>query len=344
MAILRARPGHEVKLGEKVYTANEHGLVLVQADEAQVLRAHGFLPVLNTNEVRDPTPNDDGNSGHGIGSTWNNRVAQTAFVCLDSSPLKAVWKDVASREEAFDLLKIQLPPAESPATPEGGNAGGDADQPSAAISDPTLDGGGLIGSGNAPSEYELEDGNKVQLGLVVAEAHKRSGVSVAVWNGLPDEQRDHLINLVAEELPLKKPDSSQAEEQGGQQEKPAESPTPAPAAEETKPATDAGPAPHADAGAADQPKAADADQVGSDHAPQNGEAPAAEASTDAASDKTLEERVLDAALTLDHDEDAHWTKDGLPNVNVLAEKVSAHLTRALVTQVLGEDFKRKTTT
>lgn len=370
MTILRARPGQEVKLGEKVYTANEQGLVLVQPDEVQVLRAHGFAPVLNTNEVRDPQPTDDGNSGHSVGSTWNNRVADTSFACVNSSPLAAEWKKVATREEAFALFGIKLPPAESPATPDGGNAEGDADQPSAAISDPENDGGGLVGSSTAPSTYLLEGGNTVQLGQVVAEAHKRSGLSVADWNALDQEERDTRIQLVVDDLPLAKTDSSQAETQGGQQEKPAESPTPAPAAdtdsppaekpepsaeagetnpppaqeaqggEETKPAPDAGPAPHANAGDADQPKAADAEQVSSDPAPQEGEAPAAPASTDAP-EKSLEEKILDAALTLDPKEDAHWTKAGLPNVNVLQEKLSTSLTRDQVTAVLGANFTRE---
>ena len=43
-------------------------------------------------------------------------------------------------------------------------------------------------------------------------------------------------------------------------------------------------------------------------------------------DKVLD--VNEALQKLDHDEDAHWTKDGLPNVNVINE-------------MTGKKFKRK---
>lgn len=51
----------------------------------------------------------------------------------------------------------------------------------------------LIGSSVLPAMVEIAEGKSVQLGHVVARAHKASGLSFADWNGLPEEKREKLL-------------------------------------------------------------------------------------------------------------------------------------------------------
>lgn len=61
----------------------------------------------------------------------------------------------------------------------------------------------LLGSSIAPSEVEIH-GRTVQLGEIVARAHADSGLTVAEWNELDDENRENLIagaaQAIADEL------------------------------------------------------------------------------------------------------------------------------------------------
>ena len=57
----------------------------------------------------------------------------------------------------------------------------------------------LIGSSKFDATYEI-GGQTVQLGTLVLEAHKRSGVSLEEWNKLPDAERDTMIGKVLEEM------------------------------------------------------------------------------------------------------------------------------------------------
>lgn len=48
----------------------------------------------------------------------------------------------------------------------------------------------LLGSNVLPAMIEIAPGNEAQLGAVVSRAHKESGLSVADWNALPNEDRE----------------------------------------------------------------------------------------------------------------------------------------------------------
>lgn len=52
----------------------------------------------------------------------------------------------------------------------------------------------LVGSSRHPEKIAISDTIKLVLGDVVAKAHKTSGLSVAEWNGLPQDERDDLID------------------------------------------------------------------------------------------------------------------------------------------------------
>ena len=51
-----------------------------------------------------------------------------------------------------------------------------------------------------PAEVEVGGPNPVQLGLIVASAHERSGFTVEDWNALTDEEREALLNAEVERL------------------------------------------------------------------------------------------------------------------------------------------------
>ena len=60
----------------------------------------------------------------------------------------------------------------------------------------------LFGSSIQPAIFLLKDGSTMQLGDVVAEAHKRSELTVVAWNKLPQDKREKLIaDVVNEYLP-----------------------------------------------------------------------------------------------------------------------------------------------
>lgn len=60
----------------------------------------------------------------------------------------------------------------------------------------------LLGSNVQPSTWTLPDGSTLQLGTVVAEAHKRSELTVAAWNKLSNDKREKAIaEVVAEMVP-----------------------------------------------------------------------------------------------------------------------------------------------
>lgn len=49
-----------------------------------------------------------------------------------------------------------------------------------------------------------------------------------------------------------------------------------------------------------------------------------------------DKKIIEAANSLEHDEDAHWTQKGLPDVTVIIEKTGFKVTRAEVTALLPE--------
>src|SRR4051812_22608248 len=57
----------------------------------------------------------------------------------------------------------------------------------------------LLGSSTLPSLISI-GGKEVQLGTVVAAAHAASGLSVADWNGLAEEERDERLNAQVEAM------------------------------------------------------------------------------------------------------------------------------------------------
>ncbi len=59
---------------------------------------------------------------------------------------------------------------------------------------------GLFGSSIQPASWTLKDGSVLQLGTVVAEAHKRSGLTVEEWNAQAVDVIEAAIAEVAEEF------------------------------------------------------------------------------------------------------------------------------------------------
>lgn len=70
----------------------------------------------------------------------------------------------------------------------------------------------LLGSSVQPATFTLDDGEVVPLGDVVAEAHKRTGLSVEEWNAQPADVIEQLIADVVAELPLAPPDDPPADQ------------------------------------------------------------------------------------------------------------------------------------
>lgn len=58
----------------------------------------------------------------------------------------------------------------------------------------------LIGSGVQPSTVALNDSVSMALGDIVARAHRDSGVTVAEWNGLAQDERERLIQATIDDL------------------------------------------------------------------------------------------------------------------------------------------------
>lgn len=63
----------------------------------------------------------------------------------------------------------------------------------------------------------------------------------------------------------------------------------------------------------------------------------------AAVDATRNNQILETLKLLDPSDDAHWTKDGSPNINVLVETLGFKMTKAELT-ALAPDFKRPAAT
>jgi hypothetical protein len=58
----------------------------------------------------------------------------------------------------------------------------------------------LLGSSKLPAIIDLPDGTKLQLGTLVCEAHKESGLSAEEWNVLADEVREEKLAAYLEKL------------------------------------------------------------------------------------------------------------------------------------------------
>lgn len=68
------------------------------------------------------------------------------------------------------------------------------------------------------------------------------------------------------------------------------------------------------------------DTLGNKIATAAGEPPAAPPAQTA--DETKSSQIAEALKLLDHADDAHWTKDGKPNINVLVETLGFKITKA----------------
>jgi len=93
----------------------------------------------------------------------------------------------AATKAASELLEKQAADAAAKKAAEEAAAAEKAkEEQSDEQSDETV----LLGSNLQPSEVEIKPGEKVQLGDVVAFAHKASGLSVEDWNALEDADRE----------------------------------------------------------------------------------------------------------------------------------------------------------
>lgn len=119
----------------------------------------------------------------------------------------------------------------------------------------------LLGSSVLPSMIDLGEGPNVQLGTVVARAHKESGLSISDWNALTNDAREALLTETVEamkaEIAPKAPKTEPT---------PAPAPVPAPEPEAAAPEADAqvepeAPATEPEAEAASEPDEAAADSV-----------------------------------------------------------------------------------
>lgn len=115
----------------------------------------------------------------------------------------------------------------------------------------------LLGSSVLPSMIDLGEGPNVQLGTVVARAHKESGLTISDWNALTDEARETLlaetVDAMKAEIAPKAPEPELIPE-------PTPEPTP-PAPEPEAQAEPEAPATEPEAEAASEPEEAAADPV-----------------------------------------------------------------------------------
>lgn len=74
----------------------------------------------------------------------------------------------------------------------------------------------LLGSSVHEATYEI-GGKTVQLGLVVAKAHEKSGLTVEEWNAIEEEDRHARIDVVLDHLAdaAEKPATKKAAQKGG---------------------------------------------------------------------------------------------------------------------------------
>lgn len=63
----------------------------------------------------------------------------------------------------------------------------------------------LLGSSTLPSTIVINDARSAQLGEVVTEAHKASGLTVDAWNALPNDQREDLLKTTIEAMRAQQP-------------------------------------------------------------------------------------------------------------------------------------------
>jgi len=61
---------------------------------------------VNLNATTSPSSSDDSDSGYSIGSYWINTIADKAFVCVDATPLSAVWKETTQQAGAAESINI----------------------------------------------------------------------------------------------------------------------------------------------------------------------------------------------------------------------------------------------
>lgn len=99
-------------------------------------------------------------------------------------------------------------------------------------------GEGLLGSSVLPSIVVIGADKSVQLGEVVAAAHKASGLSVEAWNQLPAEQREDLLKMTVEAMQAQPPAAAAKKAAAPKKPKAAQGPgkeKPAPATKEQAP-------------------------------------------------------------------------------------------------------------
>jgi len=61
------------------------------------------LVSIKYNATTAPTVNDDSTDGYGVGSNWYDTTNDRAYICLDSTPTAAVWKDCVANLSNTDL-------------------------------------------------------------------------------------------------------------------------------------------------------------------------------------------------------------------------------------------------
>ncbi len=114
----------------------------------------------------------------------------------------------------------------------------------------------LLGSSVLPSMIDLGEGPNVQLGTVVARAHKESGLTISAWNALAGEAREALLAETVEAMKAEIAPKNPAPAPASEPEPEAAAPEPVAPTEPEAPETE--PEPEADATEDDE---ADADPV-----------------------------------------------------------------------------------
>jgi hypothetical protein len=79
----------------------------------------------------------------------------------------------------------------------------------------------LLGSSVLPAMVEIGSGKTVQLGTIVAAAHKASGLSGDAWNALPEDEREGHLATMVEKMRAPKPAKAARGKAPAKEQKPA---------------------------------------------------------------------------------------------------------------------------
>ncbi len=189
MRILKGPVNQIVTIAGKAMLSSMHGIMIATNEEAEKLRPHGFNELATHRASVDPE-----NRPAEHGQIWHNTVTDKLFLRFADK-----WHET---KYADALVKLAAPtPTPCPApVPTAAPSPTPAPTP-----DPNEDDLCLLGSSVQPSIFTLQDGTEVQLGTVVQEAFKRSGLKTAKeWNTRAEPLNEKAIAAVVAELPLKK--------------------------------------------------------------------------------------------------------------------------------------------